>query len=272
MTDFSIDKDFFEKCIPAAKQADDEIWNNMQTAISDATAEAESTIVGDSDISKYPDIVTCIRQYICYRAMYNVVNQQDLILTNNGFGVVSNQNVAPASKDRVSAFKDDIMRSADRAFELAIDELRQVETWSNSIQAERNINSVMFFTWHLSSYAGIIKPTRQTLEEYAPKIMEAQCHIARIISNEQLYAVVESLRTAKPDAAYKSLHILMLKFVGGFIAKLNEFSMRRLRDDIYNYVESNLDSFPIYKDSAAYKANHFKQYENKKEDTTYFFG
>ena len=165
-----------------------------------------------------------------------------------------------------------MLRSADRAFERAVDALRAVPGWSDSIQAKTLIDSVMFYSWHLSSFAGVVKPTRQTLAQFGPKIMEAQSHIARLISNEQLYAVIESLRTSNPDAACQNLHVLMLKFVGGFIANLNELSMRRLRDDIYNYVESNLDSFPIYKDSAAYRANHFKPYENKKEDTTYFFG
>lgn len=267
-----IDKEFFEQTIPAAKQADEQIWNDMQTPIMEATAIAESKLVGPVDLTDYPDIVTAVKQYICYTAMYNSVNERDLILTNNGFGIVSNQNIAPASKDRVEAFKDSMLRSADRAVERAIDALRAVKGWSDSIQAKTLIGSVMFYSWHLSSFAGAVKPTRQTLAQFAPRIMEAQSQIARLISNEQLYAVIESLRTASPDAASQNLHVLMLKFVGGFLANLNELSMRRLRDDIYNYVESNLDSFPIYKDSAAYRANHFKPYENKKEDTTYFFG
>lgn len=269
---YIIDKEFFEKTIPAAKQADEQIWNDMQTSIMESTAIAESKLVGPVDLTEYPDIVTAVQQYICYTAMYNSVNERDLILTNNGFGIVSNQNIAPASKERVEAFKDSMLRSADRAFERAVDALRAVPGWSESIQAKTIIDSVMFYSWHLSSFAGVVKPTRQTLAQYMPQIMGAQSHIARLISNEQLYAVIESLRTASPDAAFRNLHVLMLKFVGGFIAKLNEFSMRHLRDDIYNYVESNLDSFPAYKDSAAYRANHFTPYENKKEDTTYFFG
>lgn len=272
MNDFTIDKDFFEKTIPAAKQPDEQIWNDMQMPIQEATDVSETRFVGSVDITGYPEIITAVKQYICYTAMYNSVNERDLILTNNGFGIVSNQNIAPASKERVEAFKDSMQRSADRAIERAIDALRAVNEWSETIQAKTVIDKVMFYSWHLSSFAGIVKPTRQTLAQYTPQIMEAQTCIARLISNEQLYAVIESMRTTSTDAAYQNLHVLMLKFVGGFIAKLNEFSMRRLRDDIYNYVESNLESFPVYKDSAAYRANHFKPYENKKEDTTYFFG
>lgn len=272
MNELTIDKDFFDKVIPAAKQPDDEIFNEMQAAIETATDMVETKLTGFKDISGNQELVKVLKEHICYVAMYSTVGERDLILTNNGFGVVSNQNVAPASKDRVAAFKDSLMRSADKAMEKAIDMLRSVDGWCDTVPAMNLINSVMFYSWHLSSYAGIVKPTRETLENWRPKIFAAEVLIAKIISMEQLQEVIAAFRKADVTPEFQALHLLMLKFVGGYIAKLQQYAMQRMRDEIYNYVESHLESFSLYKNSAAYKANHFKPYENKKEDSTYFFG
>ncbi len=39
-----------------------------------------------------------------------------------------------------------------------------------------------------------------------------------------------------------------------------------------NFLEGNLDKFPTYQESEAYKVKHFEQYQNEKDDSCYFLG
>ena len=48
------------------------------------------------------------RRAVYATAAYNALPTLDLVATPNGFGVVSNQNIAPASKERVAAFRESL--------------------------------------------------------------------------------------------------------------------------------------------------------------------
>ena len=60
--------------------------------------------------------------YLCRRivvadALLRAVPSLDLVLTPNGFGIVSNQNIAPASKDRVDRLLSNLELTRDRALQ-----------------------------------------------------------------------------------------------------------------------------------------------------------
>ena len=60
---------------------------------------------------------TCV---VAHEAMLRAVPSLDLVLTPNGFGIVSNQNVAPASRERVSRLIASLETSRDNAIEQLI--------------------------------------------------------------------------------------------------------------------------------------------------------
>ena len=47
--------------------------------------------------------VAPLTKLVAYHAYMSAVPSLDLVLTSNGFGIVSNQNVVPASRERVDA-------------------------------------------------------------------------------------------------------------------------------------------------------------------------
>lgn len=51
------------------------------------------------------------------RAAYHLIPQLDLVLTPTGFGIVSNQNTAPASPARVQSLREELRHAATRAEE-----------------------------------------------------------------------------------------------------------------------------------------------------------
>ena len=56
-----------------------------------------------------PDTVAeAARRCVAIRAMLRVFRQLDIVLTPTGFGVVSTDNVKPASRERVAALRDEL--------------------------------------------------------------------------------------------------------------------------------------------------------------------
>ena len=80
-----------------------------------------------------------IRSICCHIAALDALRRAipslDLVLTPNGFGIVSNQNVVPASADRVNRLIDSLLSNRD---DLTSDLLIQLSTngqWLTSVQA-----------------------------------------------------------------------------------------------------------------------------------------
>ena len=72
-----------------------------------AEAWLTTTFLGEAVLAKLPQeadnnqLLHFSRMAVVAEAMLHAVPQLDLVLTPNGFGIVSNSNIAPASKERV---------------------------------------------------------------------------------------------------------------------------------------------------------------------------
>ena len=92
----------FEKLSTSLKNA--ETWWRMIIA-----GEADSQCEGNYMLARSRS-----QAVACY-ALVSALPKLDLVFTPNGFGVVSNQTVAPASKERVQALSDALRRETDDA-------------------------------------------------------------------------------------------------------------------------------------------------------------
>ena len=73
-----------------------------------------------------------LRKIVASDAFLSAVPSLDLVLTPNGFGIVSNQNIAPASKDRVDRLLASLEAERDRAIELLLPRLPLLRGWQQS--------------------------------------------------------------------------------------------------------------------------------------------
>ena len=67
-------------------------------------------------------------------AFLRAVPSLDLVLTPNGFGIVSNNTIAPASRDRVDRLLASLEHNRDYALEELLHQLLQVEEWRTTAQ------------------------------------------------------------------------------------------------------------------------------------------
>ena len=87
-----------------------------------------------SDRPQDDEAKLAMTRIVALDAFRNAIPHLDLILTPNGFGIVSNTNVAPASKDRVERLISSLLANRDDEIEHLISLLVHEQEWIQSGQ------------------------------------------------------------------------------------------------------------------------------------------
>ena len=126
----------FEKLAPFLESTED--WakqNFVPEEIFDEIAGTES--LGLNERLKFP-----LERMVACHAYMTAIPSLDLVLTPNGFGIVSNQNVAPASRERVEHLITSLEAQRDSAIEQLLLRLASRDDWQESEQKVFQFNYV----------------------------------------------------------------------------------------------------------------------------------
>ncbi len=268
-----IDKDKFERIVLAATSATAEVFDMMEDPIAVSTTKLKSTVFGTViDFEALPEVVVeDVERFICLDAFYDAMPGLDLVLTSTGFGIVNNQNLSPASRDRVETLRKSIRQAADDAMDAIISGLIGNKDWANSAYGKLLISSLYYSASQLRDYAGKPEAHRSDLIALRPVISEAEEIIYRNISAVLFEYLLEQTR-AKTLTEYETLLVWMLCKAVGFFVNQQSQAFKRELDNAVNFLEGNIDKFSVYQESEAYKVKHFEWYKNEKDDSCYFWG
>ena len=103
-----------------------------------AEAWLTTTFLGEAVLAKLPSLdannklLHFFRMAVVAEAMLHAVPQLDLVLTPNGFGIVSNSNIAPASKERVERLLQSLEKMRDDTLSVLLPLLVQEAAWAAS--------------------------------------------------------------------------------------------------------------------------------------------
>ena len=103
-----------------------------------AEAWLTTTFLGEAVLAKLPQeadnkqLSHFSRMAVVAEAMLHAVPQLDLVLTPNGFGIVSNSNIAPASKERVERLLLSLEKMRDDTLAVLLPLLASTEAWATS--------------------------------------------------------------------------------------------------------------------------------------------
>lgn len=112
-------------------QGETTLYDKMQVELS--MSEMWLTrLVGDN-LASHTD-TDIVLKLIATDAFLRAVPSLDLVLTPNGFGIVSNNTIAPASRDRVDRLLASLEHNRDTALEELLHLLLQVEEWRATAQ------------------------------------------------------------------------------------------------------------------------------------------
>ncbi len=270
----------FEQLLPFVAAASEDVFTNMEPAFENHYNDLIATVVGedaeqavsteDSPLQRFA------RDYVILATFLDRLHSQDIIMTDNGFGVVSNDNIAPASQARVDAMERELIYRRDYALYCVINRLRRVEGWADSLQAFNTIRSFVWSPFVLGKFCGLSgKLTFDDLTAHKGEIDCAETFLRKQLSDAQIDQLLEEERKAEYPSAHKVAIMRIYDFIGCHITKNGDSIDLRARDRLFEsllrLIEDNIDDFAKYRDSAAYAANHMQAYENKADDTTFFF-
>lgn len=273
--------DDFRRTCPASALPDEALFEAIGVFVENAKSQAASIVtlpIYNKFDKEWPtdkdyDIIMQLRVdtvgYICTLAFWNAVPSLDLVLTATGFGVVSNQNVAPASADRVEKLRTSLRRSSLSYLDSMISTLRFLESWSGSAAQLRFFSSLFWHSDQIKPIAGALA-TRDDLVAKQGEIKTAELKVAELISPEQL----AQLRILESTGKATSIQSMAISFCRAYVIALlcDPNSLELHRRTLLGFVEAHPDEFKLYHTSQTYKANHFEPYRNEKDDSCFFFG
>ena len=271
-----ITKDIFESIVSTAVSSTDGIYEKLLPHFTSVEEQLTMELLGDelaADLTVVPALDRKVMELICLRTFAEQIPFLDLILTDTGFGIVSNQNLAPASADRVQKLLQRCTDAYEDTYDHVLYMLIGVPQWMDSEQAQTNISSVIFTAKHLRLYTGKAAAHRAQMRELRPLIYQAEEKVMEHLSADFYLSIIEVIRHGNPTRKQSFIIDSICKFVGFCVVK-DFISAKAALHRVIAFAETHAKEpeFATYLASDIYKAKHLTPYENEKDHTTYFFG
>lgn len=267
--------------IPTAQGSE---WIALDPFVSAADDYVQTTLIG-SDLYNYITVLTTdlnniqstLRNVIAYKAYREAIPFVDLIQTANGFGVVSNANIAPASKERVERLLAQCEQQLDNSIDLLILKVMgnssALTEWKK-FSLFNQLTSCLFLTGiDFAEYSEDITLKRKAFLNAKNDMVTAQSTLlAPLISQTFLDELILQNRnnTITTD---NQLMLTNCKRVLALVSEEedNEHYLKRVLNHISYQLEKYINKYPTYADSAEYALRIAPKYVNKQSDPTYFF-
>lgn len=269
-----ISKDDFEQSILAATSSHSEVFESVEKHFEESYLRLSRQIlgeVGEEALETSDELREAVIKTVCLDAFLSVVRHLDLVLTPTGFGVVANNEVSPASSSRVEALIEQCRVALIVAQDRVMSHLTVVSGWGSTLQAKQGIQTVL---WSMEGYCYLTRQTSMTSKDWMAKlaaIQEADATLRKLVSDEQMDDIMCLVRGVREGNEFEGSVRLMLSRCLIMLANdmLSAYSNERAR--LLRYLDAHLDKFTLYANSSAYKANHFKEFNNEKSKPAFVF-
>lgn len=248
------EKSLFDKLTPWLEMA--EVWVK-DTFTSETTF---TTIAGYSDDNIIKPLTA---QVVVSEAFRRAVPSLDLVLTPNGFGIVSNSNVAPASKERIARLIMSLESTRDAALALLIPKLAGASKWTTSSQCTW-FRSTLFQDLSVVADLGITEHRWEKYVELREQIIAVEQSLAEeYFSKEQMAEWRSNISRNDPIIPLVKTEIVSL-------LKGNAISVKSMMDCV-NYIRNNPTTYAKWHASNTAKLFSPPKFENKKQAKGYWF-
>ena len=257
------------------------LFDKMKTHLQFAESWLEQTIVGETTmaaITEASPLHDIICQIIVSEAFRKAVPSLDLVLTPNGFGIVSNQNIAPASKERVDRLLAALETTRDDCIELLLRYLPSIGTWAQeSCSGYRYFRSTLFPNIDVTRSLDIKEHRLERYQSLHPRIQLIESQMAaEWISTEQM----EVFRTESIMGNGSVLHTTIISRLRTLVLSLlrndsqsgfDPHSYGSTLSEIVQIIRTNESEFPEWHASSTKELFDPPKFENKKQSSGYWF-
>lgn len=273
----------FEAAVPAARNKNSAIYDAAAYKMADLLNHVAADIIGPAtwatvvaslgsaaatpSTSLFYDTVA----YVASKALLDLLPQLDIVMTATGLGVVSTNDTAPASRDRVASLTTALSQQAAYALGDIYKDCFRIQGWAASMPQLAQCCNLFFHPRFLQRFAGYDKVTEAEWNKAQPAIAQAEGKMRTALSPQLISRLVRQQTGLLPrtDNA-RLLADYLRRWTGQLIAADHAGAARRWKH-IMAFVEENLQDFPEYHTSNAYKLQHHDNYENKEGDAAFHF-
>ena len=268
-----INKPDFDLAIPAAKESKGTIYAKLEKKINETIVDIGEDILGEVGIqfvNENPESVAtwAVKVLASVDVFLKEMRGLDLVLTETGFGIVSTNNTAPASKMRVDALDGELRLKWLRAHDELLKQCFKMEGWYQ--QGLVIIDTLFCFFDFLKQFAGYQAPISKDWETATATILDTDRWLRDKISDEFMDELITQMATNSLTDKNKGV-VHQIRRIFGVALQGNKGTAYEYYRRLMNTLESDLESFRAYAGSQSYEANHFKPYENKAEDGAFHF-
>ena len=254
-----------EKLYPYLETAEQwSIDTFVPEAIFDEIAAADS--FGPYERFRFP-----LEKLVVCHAYMTAIPSLDLVLTPNGFGIVSNQNVVPASRERVDALITSLESQRDAAIEALIIRLSSRTDWQQS-EPGKYFAATMFPFLSLCRRLAIREHIWDSYQQLRERLIKIENVLAdTYFSHEQMtvfrHRVIAQCRTAN-------------NLESQIIRSLQSYELQLLTDiqvhpqcyyDLVTIIREHPTEFPAWHTSPVAELYKPKVFQNKKKSSAYWF-
>ena len=240
----------------------------IDTFVPDAIFDeiAEDDGFGPNERLRFP-----LEKLVACQAYMTAIPSLDLVLTPNGFGIVSNQNIVPASRERVDALINSLESQRDSAIEALILRLSSRTDWQQSAQG-KYFGATMFPLLNLCRRLAIREHIWDSYQQLHERLIKIENVLAdTYFSQEQMQVfrsqVIVQYSTSKPIEEQ-------------IIRSLQAYELQLLTDiqvhpqcyyDLVTIIRERPDDFPAWHTSSVADLYTPKIFQNKKNSSAYWF-
>lgn len=257
------------------------LFDKIQHQLNLSEAWLTNTFVSTDTMSRiksYSDSTPLLhhcRMALAADAMLHAVPQLDLILTPNGFGIVNNQNVGPASKERIERLLQALEKTRDDALAVILTMLPSAHVWIETEQYHY-FAETMFPSLDLVQHLGYTDHIWSHYQEIHARLLPIEQRLATEFFSHDLMDclreknILNLWHTLDDFYEYKKLYqrIAAIEFS---ILRIGEFPIPSIIDVVNTIRYAKGLTFAEWKRSDTAKLFEDHGYKNKKQAGGYFF-
>ena len=208
---------------------------------------------------------------VANEAFRSAIPSLDLILTPNGFGIVSNSNVIPASKERVERLMDSLEATRDQAIEKLLTLLAVHEEWRTTEQG-KFFAATLFPTPAVCYQLAIRQHIWDEYQKLHARLIKIENVLAETyFSQEQMTVfrtkVLDHLQDCHPleEQVIRSLQSYEMMLLSDIQVHPQSFY------DLVNIIREHDELFPAWHQSSTAQLYTPAIFQNKKKSGGYWF-
>ena len=272
-------KEQFIKCIPTAAACD---WRDMETYLEDAERWLKNEILGrvlydqmDQAKEGNAEFSDLCRKVVSLDAYNRAIPFLDLVQHANGFGVVSNQNLAPASRDRVNRLIEETALQRDNETEVLLDYLEETpelhDAWKGSKAYSILSDCLIMTSGELKKLCSWTGSRKDFLKLKPMIILRMYNELGRWMGRRYIDELVEQQRDNDLTDANKIVLDLLKYALANYVID-NVRDADALRDEAVTLMDNTPELYPTYANSQEYQLRHQEGYQNSVDSPIFIMG